>query len=252
MTPSCSNSQSVREGPTKPHIGPSRKSHARYHLYPSLEQQWAYYARYIDFMLREPARGMAGFEVRGENIPRCPRCGWQLAPWVRNDTFLQGAARREGLRRYECFVRERGDGRVLLLELGVGEMTPGIITLPFWSMAAKLPDAHLFERKHLGRRGPGESLEAIQPGLAERGIITRTGPLYGRAYLTEQRTTSHSGARSSPCFTRFLLLAIRNRLVDKLVECCALLGGADGSHDWIPYDVAILIDDIRCREREQI
>lgn len=26
-----------------------------YHLYPSLEQQWAYYVRYIDFMLREPA-----------------------------------------------------------------------------------------------------------------------------------------------------------------------------------------------------
>lgn len=26
-----------------------------YHLYPSLEQQWAYCARYIDFMLREPA-----------------------------------------------------------------------------------------------------------------------------------------------------------------------------------------------------
>lgn len=26
-----------------------------YYLYPSLEQQWAYYARYIDFMLREPA-----------------------------------------------------------------------------------------------------------------------------------------------------------------------------------------------------
>ena len=70
--------------------------------------------------------------------------------------------------------------------------------------------------------------------------------------LERERTTSHSGARSSPCLTRFLLLAIRNRLVNKLVECCALLGGADGSHDWIPYDVAILIDDIRCREREQI
>lgn len=26
-----------------------------YHLYPSLEQRWAYYARYIDFMLRELA-----------------------------------------------------------------------------------------------------------------------------------------------------------------------------------------------------
>ena len=50
-------------------------------------------------------------------------------PWACDDTFLQGAAWREDLRRYERFVRERGDGRVLLLELGVGEMTPGIITL---------------------------------------------------------------------------------------------------------------------------
>ena len=80
----------------------------------------------------------------------------------------------------------------------------------------------------------------------------QVGPLYGEAYLEKQRTTPRSGARSSPCFTRFLLLAIRNRLVDKLVECCALLGGANGSHDWISYDVAVLIDDIRCREREQI
>lgn len=49
-----------------------------------------------------------------------------------------GTARRESLGRYERFVRERGDGHVLLLELGVGKMTPGIIMLPFWSMAAKL------------------------------------------------------------------------------------------------------------------
>ena len=102
------------------------------------------------------------------------------------------------------------------------------------------------------RRGPGESPEAIQPGLAEQGILTRTGPLYGRAYLTEQRTTPHGGARPSLCFTRYLLLAIRNRLVDKLVECCALLGGADGSHDWIPYDVAVLVDNVGGREREQV
>lgn len=93
--------------------------------------------------VRAGLAGMAGFEVRGEDVPRCPHCGWQLVPWVRDDTFLQGAAWREDLGRYERFVRERGGGRVLLLELGVGEMTPGIITLPFWSMAAKLPNAHL-------------------------------------------------------------------------------------------------------------
>lgn len=69
---------------------------------------------------------MTGFEVRSKDVPRCPHCGWQLVPWVRDDTFLQGAAWREGLGQYKRFVRERGDGHVLL-ELGVGEMTPGII-----------------------------------------------------------------------------------------------------------------------------
>lgn len=29
--------------------------------------------------------------------------------------------------------------------------------------------------------------------------------------------------------------------VDKLVECCALLGGADGAHDGLPYDVAVQV-----------
>lgn len=96
---------------------------------------------------------MAGFEVRDEDVPRCPRCGWQLVPWVRDDTFLQGAAWRGGLERYERFVRERGDGR-MLLGLGVGEMTPGIITLPFWSMAAKLPDAHLLSVNISGSSAP--------------------------------------------------------------------------------------------------
>ena len=119
--------------------------------------------------------GMAGFEVRGEDVPRCPRCGWQLVPWVRDDTFLQGAAWREGLGRYERFVRERGDGRVLLLELGVGEMTPGIITLPFWSMAAKLPDAHLLSVNISGGSAP------LQLGSKAETIRADLGPLLSAA-----------------------------------------------------------------------
>ena len=223
-----------------------------YRLYPSLEQQWAYYARYIDFMLRELASqpyldlrslighkdyfilstnvdiqvektfpdertcnyqgsfahlqrkqpccdelfeaspyvermlaGMAGFEIRSEDVPRCPHCGWQLVPWVRDDTFLQGAAWRESLGRYEHFVRERSDRRVLLLELGVGEMTPGIITLPFWSMTAKLPDAHLLSVNISGGSAPlqlGSKAEAIQADLGALLSAARTGD--------EQRSSS--------------------------------------------------------------
>lgn len=208
-----------------------------YHLYPSLEQQWAYYARYIDFMLREPASrpyadlsallaqkeyfvlstnvdaqvektfllervcsyqgsfaylqckqpccdelfdavpyvkrmlaGMRGFEVRSEDIPRCPHCGWQLVPWVRDDTFLEGATWREGVERYECFVREHRNSRLLFLELGVGEMTPGIITLPFWNMTARLPHARLLSVNIVGESAPlqlGDKANAIKADLGE-------------------------------------------------------------------------------------
>ncbi len=112
--------------------------------------------------------GMAGFEIRSEDIPRCPHCGWQLTPWVRDDTFLQGEVWRENLERYERFARERSSGRVLLLELGVGEMTLGIITLPFWSMTAKLPDAHLLGVNISNGSAPlqlGSKAEAIQADL---------------------------------------------------------------------------------------
>lgn len=75
---------------------------------------------------------------------------------------------RENLERHERFVREHSSGRVLLLELGVGEMTPGIITLPFWSMTAKLPDAHLLSVNISGDSAPlqlGSKAEAIQADL---------------------------------------------------------------------------------------
>lgn len=112
--------------------------------------------------------GSAGFEIRSDDVPRCPHCGWQLVPWVQDDTFLLGTVWRESLERYERFVRERGSSRVLLLELGVGEMTPGIITLPFWSMTAKLPDAHLLSVNISGDSAPlqlGSKAEAIQADL---------------------------------------------------------------------------------------
>ena len=85
---------------------------------------------------------------------------------------------RENLERHERFVRERSNGRVLLLELGVGEMTPGIITLPFWSMAAKLPDAHLLSVNVTGDSAPlqlGSKEEAIQADLSTLLSVTRTG-----------------------------------------------------------------------------
>lgn len=64
-----------------------------------------------------------------------------MVSWVRDDTFLEGKDWREGVRRYENFLKKYlmngTDKNVVLLELGVGEMTPSIIKLPFWEMTYK-------------------------------------------------------------------------------------------------------------------
>ena len=80
---------------------------------------------------------MEGLEVPAEWIPRCPECGWKMVPWVQDNTFLQGEAWQTAYQRYEDFVRKYQGKKLLLLELGVGEVTPSIIKLPFWELTAK-------------------------------------------------------------------------------------------------------------------
>lgn len=80
---------------------------------------------------------MEDLEVPAEWIPRCPECGWKMVPWVQDNTFLQGEAWQTAYQRYEDFVRKYQGKKLLLLELGVGEMTPSIIKLPFWELTAK-------------------------------------------------------------------------------------------------------------------
>lgn len=86
---------------------------------------------------------MNGLEVPAEWIPRCPECGWKMVPWVQDNTFLQGEMWKAAYQRYEDFVRKYQDKKLLLLELGVGDMTPSVIKLPFWDMTAKFPDTFL-------------------------------------------------------------------------------------------------------------
>lgn len=74
-------------------------------------------------------------------IPRCPRCGREMAPWVRSHTFLEGAFYQQEMERYLNFLRANARGKVLFLELGVGMMTPMFIKEPFMNMVYQWPDA---------------------------------------------------------------------------------------------------------------
>lgn len=77
-----------------------------------------------------------------ELIPRCPRCGAELEPWVRGYTFLEGQKYRQEYDKVNAFLTANKDRKLLFLELGVGRMTPMFIQEPFWNLTASLPGAY--------------------------------------------------------------------------------------------------------------
>ncbi|MBU3216526.1 NAD-dependent protein deacetylase, SIR2 family [Clostridium estertheticum] len=82
-------------------------------------------------------------KVSSDLIPRCPKCGRIMMPWVRDYEFLEGDYWNGIVSNYQNFLKkylEEENKKVLFLELGVGDMTPSIIQLPFWKMTASYPN----------------------------------------------------------------------------------------------------------------
>ena len=75
-------------------------------------------------------------------IPRCPICGRAMSMNLRADnTFVQDEGWYEAQARYENFISNHKNDRVLYLELGVGNNTPIIIKYPFWNYTNLNPKA---------------------------------------------------------------------------------------------------------------
>ncbi len=91
------------------------------------------------FMIEELSKHLDGIQIPEDRVPRCKECGRILVPWVRDDAFLEGKRWKDSIERYHQFLRhwliDQKNKKLLLLELGVGEMTPSVIKLPFWTMA---------------------------------------------------------------------------------------------------------------------
>ena len=81
-------------------------------------------------------------KVPSELVPRCPVCGRPMEMNLRaDDTFVEDEGWHRAAQRYQEFYRRCGKSRLVLLELGVGGNTPGIIKYPFWQMTASNPQA---------------------------------------------------------------------------------------------------------------
>ena len=84
-----------------------------------------------------------GTSVPKEMIPRCPHCGAEAFPWVRGyGNFLQGTKYTREYEKMSEYLEKNKNRKLLLIELGVGRMTPMFIQEPFWELTNSLKDAY--------------------------------------------------------------------------------------------------------------
>lgn len=85
--------------------------------------------------IRERMAKQANRRIPTELLPVCPHCGKPRTRNLRCDnSFVEDKGWHEAARRYVDFLENHKGKRILFLELGVGQNTPGIIKYPFWEM----------------------------------------------------------------------------------------------------------------------
>lgn len=88
--------------------------------------------------VRQMLKEQKNMRIPTELLPVCPHCGKPLTMNLRSDDkFVEDEGWHSAAKRYETFLRTRHGRNILLLELGVGYNTPGIIKYPFWQIAAQ-------------------------------------------------------------------------------------------------------------------
>lgn len=83
-------------------------------------------------------------KIPTELIPKCPRCGEEMTLNLRSDDrFVEDEGWHEAMERYRAFLQKNLGTPLLLLELGVGGNTPGIIKYPFWEFTRECKETKL-------------------------------------------------------------------------------------------------------------
>lgn len=86
-------------------------------------------------MVKEMVENIKDCKIPSELVPKCPVCGENMEVNLRKDAyFVQNDNWYRQDEKYGKFLDNTKDKKVLLLELGVGFNTPGIIRLPFEQM----------------------------------------------------------------------------------------------------------------------
>ncbi len=94
-------------------------------------------------IVRKMVKEQVDHKIPTSLIPRCPICGEELSMNLRSDeTFVEDEGWHKAASSYLDFLKRAKGKKVLLLELGVGFNTPGIIKYPFIRLAYENQNAH--------------------------------------------------------------------------------------------------------------
>lgn len=94
--------------------------------------------------IRQMVSEQRDMKIPTELIPRCPRCGEEMTLNLRSDDlFVEDDGWHEAAERYREFLQKNLGKSMLLLELGVGSNTPGIIKYPFWEFTREFDETTL-------------------------------------------------------------------------------------------------------------
>ncbi|WP_242972925.1 SIR2 family NAD-dependent protein deacylase [Anaeromicrobium sediminis] len=83
------------------------------------------------------------FAVQEDDIPHCPKCGSYMTKNLRVDNTFVEAPHMKNQNDYIDFVNNSMNGKLVLIELGVGFNTPVIIRWPFERITSRHPNAVL-------------------------------------------------------------------------------------------------------------
>lgn len=119
----------------------------------------------IDMVKNMMDNMISPYEIDKKDIPICPKCSKPLVPNLRSDSTFVEKPHLKNIEKYENFINENRGKKLLLLELGVGYNSPGVIRYPFEIKALELENTR-FVRVN-------KSDPQISPNLKNRAISSK-------------------------------------------------------------------------------
>ena len=86
-------------------------------------------------LIEEMFKVQKDMKVPKELIPKCPKCNGPMYPNLRGgDYFVEDEGWHKAAERYEEFLKNNKDGKIVFIDLGSGMNTPSIFKFPFMKM----------------------------------------------------------------------------------------------------------------------